>query len=149
MISLPLNITPKGLKQEDNMKRALDQSIQLLLTTPQFSTPADLNFGFVFNNLRFELLNEYEGVVYDPKNQEEPHGLEGLYDKKISGSSRNLNTFAADLRDTLRNYEKRLRDVAVTMTYIREERMIYVTIKGVIVETQQKYEYTTTMKVWK
>lgn len=149
MISLPLNITPKGLKQEDNMKRALDQSIQLLLTTPQFSTPADLNFGFVFNNLRFELLNEYEGVVYDSKNQEEPHGLEGLYDKKISGSSRNLNTFAADLRDTLRNYEKRLRDVAVTMTYIREERKIYVTIKGVIVETQQKYEYTTTMKVWK
>ncbi len=149
MISLPLNITPKGLKQEDNMKRALDQSIQLLLTTPQFSTPADLNFGFVFNNLRFELLNEYEGVVYDSKNQEEPHGLEGLYDKKISGSSRNLNTFAADLRNTLRNYEKRLRDVAVTMTYIREERKIYVTIKGVIVETQQKYEYTTTMKVWK
>lgn len=149
MISLPLNITPKGLKQEDNMKRALDQSIQLLLATPQFSTPADLNFGFVFNNLRFELLNEYEGVVYDSKNQEEPHGLEGLYDKKISGSSRNLNTFAADLRDTLRNYEKRLRDVAVTMTYIREERKIYVTIKGVIDETQQKYEYTTTMKVWK
>lgn len=149
MISLPLNITPKGLKQEDNMKRALDQSIQLLLTTPQFSTPADLNFGFVFNNLRFELLNEYEGVVYDSKNQEEPHGLEGLYDKKISGSSRNLNTFAADLRDTLRNYEKRLRDIAVTMTYIREERKIYVTIKGVIDETQQKYEYTTTLKVWK
>ena len=148
-LSIPLQLTPKGLQREDTLKRSIDSNLYLIITTERFSTPADAQFGFVFNNLRFELLNEYEGVVYDSKNQEEPHGLEGLYDKKISGSSRNLNTFAADLRDTLRNYEKRLRDIAVTMTYIREERKIYVTIKGVIDETQQKYEYTTTLKVWK
>lgn len=149
MISLPLNITPKGLEREDKLKNSLDQSVRLLLTTPRFSTPADLNFGFVFNNLRFEILNEHEGVVYDSNNTEEPHGLEGLYDKKISGSSRNLNTFAAILRESLTNYEKRLKDVTVTMTYIREERLIYVSVKGVIVETQKDYEYSTTIKVWK
>ena len=43
-----------------------------------------------------------------------------------------MNTFAAELKEVVKNYEKRLSDVAVTMTYIREERLIYVTIKGII-----------------
>ena len=35
------------------------------------------------------------------------------------------------------------------MTYIREERKIYVTVKGVIVETGAKYQYLTIINVWK
>ena len=149
MLALPLNITPKGLAREENIKRALDQSIQLLLTTPRFSTPADLNFGFVFNNLRFEIFNEHEGVVYNSANNEDYHGITGLYDKKISGSSKNLNTFASELKATLAEYEKRLSNVTVTMTYIREERNIYVTVKGDITATQEGYTFTTTIRVWK
>lgn len=149
MLRLPLTVTPKGLQREDDIKRAIDQSVQLLLSTPQFSTPADLEFGFVFNNLRFEIFNENEGVVYNSSVFEEAHGVTGLYDKKISGTSKNMNTFASDLKSTLAAYEKRLRDVAVTMTYIREERLIYVTVKGVIVSTQENYTFTTTLRVWR
>jgi hypothetical protein len=35
------------------------------------------------------------------------------------------------------------------MTYIREERRIYVTIKGIIADTREPYTYTTTLRVWK
>ena len=139
MLALPLNITPKGLAREENIKRALDQSIQLLLTTPRFSTP----------DLRFEIFNEHEGVVYNSANNEDYHGITGLYDKKISGSSKNLNTFASELKATLAEYEKRLSNVTVTMTYIREERNIYVTVKGDITATQEGYTFTTTIRVWK
>ena len=149
MLALPLNITHKGLAREKKMKRAIDQSIRLLLTTPRFSTPADLDFGFIFNNLRFEIFNEHEGVVFNSGNAEESHGVLGLYDKKISGSSKNLNTFAAELKTTLQKYEKRLENLMVTMTYIREERLIYVTVKGMIVDTEDEYTYSTTIRVWK
>ena len=149
MLSLPLTITPEGLSRENDLRQSLNQSMQLLLTTPRFSTPADLRFGFVFCNLRFEIFNEHEGVVYDSGIVEESHGIEGLYDKKISGTSKNLNTFAAELRDTLAQYEQRLSNPSVTMTYIREERRIYVTIKGIIATTREPYTYTTTLNVWK
>ena len=149
MLSLPLTITPEGLSRENDLRQSLNQSMQLLLTTPRFSTPADLRFGFVFNNLRFEIFNEHEGVVYDSGIVEESHGIEGLYDKKISGTSKNLNTFAAELRDALARYEQRLSNPSVTMTYIREERRIYVTIKGIIADTRETYTYTTTLRVWK
>jgi hypothetical protein len=36
----------------------------------------------------------------------------------------------------------------VSMTYIREERMIYVTVKGVIVSTKEDYVYDQTIRVW-
>ncbi len=148
MLALPLRIISTGLEREDNIKQALDHSLRLLLTTPRFSTPADPNFGFVFNNLRFEIFNENEGVVYNSDETEETHGLTGLYNKKISGSSKNLNTFAAELKNVVKTYEKRLSQIAVTMTYIREEKMIYITIKGMIINTQEEYTYTTTIKVW-
>ncbi len=149
MLSLPLTITPEGLSRENDLRQSLNQSMQLLLTTPRFSTPADLRFGFVFCNLRFEIFDEHEGVVYDSGIVEESHGIEGLYDKKISGTSKNLNTFAAELRDALARYEQRLSNPSVTMTYIREERRIYVTIKGIIADTREPYTYTTTLRVWK
>ena len=149
MLSLPLTITPEGLSRENDLRQSHNQSMQLLLTTRRFSTPADLRFGFVFCNLRFEIFNEHEGVVYDSGIVEESHGIEGLYDKKISGTSKNLNTFAAELRDALARYEQRLSNPSVTMTYIREERRIYVTIKGIIADTRETYTYTTTLRVWK
>jgi hypothetical protein len=34
------------------------------------------------------------------------------------------------------------------MTYIREERKIYITVKGVIAETEADYQFTTTINVW-
>ena len=147
-ISLPLQVSSTGLTREEKLKKSLDASISLILSTPLFSTPADPQFGFVFNNLRFEMFNENEGVVYDSGDTDFMDGLQGIYDKKISGSSKSINTFASELKDSVIKYEHRLEDVSVSMTYIREERRIYITVKGTIVDTKEDYSYNQTIRVW-
>lgn len=71
-----------------------------------------------------------------------------LYEKKISGSSKNVNTFALELKTVIEQYEKRLSDVNVTMAYIREVRKIVITIKGVISHTGVNYQHVTELKTW-
>jgi hypothetical protein len=120
----------------------------LIITTERFSTPADPQFGFVFNNLRFEMFNENEGVVFDSGDTDTMSNIQGAYDKKISGSSKSINTFAAELKTAITKYEERLEKISVSMTYIREERLIYITVKGIIVSTKEEYVYDQTIKVW-
>lgn len=147
-IAIPFLIGEDGLVRCTDVKQSIDSFLSLLLTTPCHSCTADPEFGFVFSNLRFEIFDENEGVVYH-KTDEDP-GVEnrGLYEKKISGSSKNLNTFAAELKEVVCRYEKRLEDVSVMMTYIRNERRVYVTVKGIIIAGQIKYLYNTSIKVW-
>lgn len=147
-LSIPLQVTPKGLHRENQLKRSIDAVIHLIMTTPKFSTPADPQFGFVFNNLRFEMFNENEGVVFDSGDTDAMSRLQGVYDKKISGSSRSINTFAAELKAAIVQYEQRLDKISVSMTYIREERKIYITVKGVIVPSGEEYTYNQTIRVW-
>jgi hypothetical protein len=120
----------------------------LIITTERFSTPADPQFGFVFNNLRFEMFNENEGVVFDSGDTDSMSNIQGAYDKKISGSSKSINTFAAELKTAITKYEDRLEKITVSMTYIREERLIYITVKGVIISTKEDYIYDQVIKVW-
>ena len=120
----------------------------LIITTERFSTPADPQFGFVFNNLRFEMFNENEGVVFDSGDTDTMSNIQGAYDKKISGSSKSINTFAAELKAAITKYEDRLEKISVSMTYIREERLIYITVKGIIISTKEDYVYDQTIKVW-
>ena len=147
-IRLPLQLAAKGLLREESEKSAIDANIYLIITTERFSTPADPQFGFVFNNLRFEMFNENEGVVFDSGDTDSMSNIQGAYDKKISGSSKSINTFAAELKAAISKYEVRLERVTVSMTYIREERLIYITVKGVIVSTKEEYIYDQTIRVW-
>jgi hypothetical protein len=147
-ISIPLQLTNKGLRCIDKQKSSIDTVIRLIITTERFSTPADPQFGFVFNNLRFEMFNENEGVVFDSGDTDTMSNIQNIYDKKISGSSKSINTFAAELKAVIEKYEKRLENIAVSMTYIREERQIYITVKGVIISTKKEYVYNQTIKVW-
>ncbi len=148
-ISLPLQIKDKGLAREKKMVAAIDSFLSLLLNTPCNSCVADPNFGFVFNNLRFEIFNENEGVVYDSEDVvHDNNNPFDLYVKKISGTSKNLNTFASELKKAIETYEKRLTNVSVSMTYLREERNIYVTVKGFILAIEKEYQYNTNIKIW-
>lgn len=148
-LSIPLEVKKKGFAREKSLKKSLDESLYMLLTTPRYNNMSDPEYGFVFNNMRFEIFDEHEGVIYNSGDTMYDRGIKDVYNKKISGSSKNMNTFAAELKEVVKNYEKRLSDVAVTMTYIREERLIYVTIKGVIIQTKEDYVFTSTLRVWK
>lgn len=144
-ILLPLQIEKGQLAQAKNLKEAIDTFIELLLTTPCQSCVADRQFGFIFNNLKFEIFNENEGVIYNSATEEED--LE-LYDKKVSGSSRSVNTFAIELKKAIETYEKRLTNISVTMSYIKNLKKIHVNIEGTLRETNEAYKYTTSLNIW-
>ena len=145
----PLDIIGGIIMRTDNVKESIDSFLEILLTSACGDCSIDPEFGFIFNNMRFEIFDEHEGVIYNSGDTIYDRGIKDVYNKKISGSSKNMNTFAAELKEVVKNYEKRLSDVAVTMTYIREERLIYVTIKGVIIQTKEDYVFTSTLRVWK
>lgn len=148
-LSIPLEVKKKGFAREKSLKKSLDESLYMLLTTPRYNNVSNPEYGFIFNNMRFEIFDEHEGVIYNSGDTIYDRGFKDIYSKKISGSSKNMNTFAAELKEVVKSYEKRLSDIAVTMTYIREERLIYVTIKGVIILTKEDYVFTSTLRVWK
>ena len=149
-LRLPLNIVNGTIQRNESEKESINRFINVLLTSAHNSSPIDPDFGFIFNNLKFEIFNEREGVVFNSSDSPQIfEGMTGLYEKKISGSSKNLNTFASELKHTIQKYEKRLSDVTASMTYIREERLIYINIKGIIKSSGVPYDYTTTIKVWK
>ena len=142
-LNIPLDIWRGSLRESPSLKQSVDQHLDLLLTTPVGGCPADPELGFVFNNLRFEIFDEKEGVVLNTQ-----HDNSGLYDKKISGSSRNVNTFAVDLKKLIEKYEYRLKDVAVTMSYIREHKKIYIVVKGIMADSGVEYKYQNTLDIW-
>ena len=149
-ISIPLRIGPEGLSRIENTKEAIDSSLTMLIATPCYSCAADPEYGFLFNNLRFEIVNEREGVVFNSGNKGRFFlDRSVLYDKKLSGSSNNLNTFASDLRQSIEVYERRLGQVSVSMNYVRKDRKIYITVKGVILEDDTPYQYVSVINVWK
>lgn len=143
----PLEIITGSISRTDNLKESIDSFLEILLTSACGDCCIDPEFGFIFNNMRFEIFNEREGTIYNstPTEGEEE---DELYTKKISGNSKNINTFATDLKETIMKYEHRLTDVAATMSYVRDERKIYITVTGVIIDTREKYKYDTTLKIW-
>ena len=141
-IGVPLTIR-KGRLGNENRKDSIDSHIELLLSTPEGGCISNPEFGFVFNNLRFEIFDENEGVVLNSDSDRST-----LYEKKISGTSRNVNTFAVELKRQIEKYEQRLSEVQVTMAYIREHRKIYITVRGIISETRAEYQYQTSLNVW-
>lgn len=147
-LAIPFRIEKGGFARHGSVKEAIDETLRLIISTPLFSTPADPNLGFVFSNLRFEQIDEKEGVVCNPTNDEWSSLISGVYGKKISGNSRNFDTFAAELKDAILHIEKRLADIKVAMTYLPQERAIHVTVNGKIKETGEEYKYYTTISIW-
>lgn len=145
-LALPLQIKKGRLVREIRTKQSIDDFINLLISTPKYSSSPDPEFGFVLNNLRFEILSESEGVVY--KGDSSEGVISEIYGKKVSGSSSSPGTFAYDLKEAITAYEKRIKDVKVTMTYLREERNIYINVKGTLVEDESPYQLTTRFRIW-
>ena len=149
-IAIPFQLVKGGLARTEDPRKAIDSALALLMTTPVFGSAADPEYGFIFNNLRFEIFNERDGVVFNSAAEQDFRESQlGLYMKKISGSSASLDTFAADLKESIQRYEKRLKQVSVAMTYIREERKIYVEVTGALVQDDAPYKYSTVINVWK
>lgn len=147
-LSLPLSVVKGKLSRERDMKRSIDSNLATMIAAARFSCVADPDYGFVFNNYRFNIFNENEGVIFDSKPQKTLPTERNIYNLKLSGKSLNVNTFAAEISRVVASYEPRLSDVKASMTYVREQKLVYVTVNGVIAETGEEYTFTTTVKVW-
>ena len=143
-LKLPLEISKGRLSCARDIKASLDKALGMFLNTPKGSLAMDREYGFHFMGLRFEILDETTGTVYNSSPEED-----SVYRKKISGSSKNLNTFAAELSRSLSEYEPRLEDISVTMAYSRAEHVIYLSIQANIKQTGEPYEYKTQISVWR
>ena len=146
-LSIPLQITDKGFLREESLDKSIAEAITMLLQTPCQSCVADPQYGFIFKNMRFEIFNESDGTVYNSTG-DLSLSEQRLYKMKVSGSSKNINTFASELKEAIIKYEPRLSDVSTTMTYVREEKIIHVAVKGIITETGKEYQYKTTIRIW-
>ena len=101
-LSIPLQVKKKGFAREKSLKKSLDESLYMLLTTPRYNNMSDPEYGFIFNNMRFEIFDEHEGVIYNSGDTIYDRGIKDVYNKKISGSSKNMNTFAAELKEVVK-----------------------------------------------
>ena len=149
-IKQPLSIGVGTLECTTDLKQSIVESIELLINTPLGSCAVDMDYGFVFNNMAFENFNESDGTIFNTQPKRDGFGEHfGLYNKKISGSSKNISTFAADLREAICKYERRLANPLVSMTYIREERAIHVLVSGMILQSDQPFEHKYIYKLWR
>lgn len=142
-ILIPLKISGGRLRRMENLKASISENIGLIMRTPKGSLVADPEYGFIFNNFRFEIFDEAEGVILNTESVRSP-----MYDKKLSGTSKNVNTFAIDLKSQLDKYEKRLSSVSVSMVYVREIKVINVTVKGIVTETGEDFVYKNVINTW-
>jgi len=148
-LHIPLKITPKGLQRDTDLKESIDSFLEVLITTQQFQTPADPLFGFVFNNMKFEIFDERSGVIYDSGDTGEGVAVDGLYGMKVSGDAKDIGTFASLLKKDIEREEQRLRDVNVTMSYTMKVRQVTIHVEAIIDATDEPYKFDYIMKVWK
>lgn len=146
-LKIPLDIHAGRMFRTQSEDEAIRQHLTMLITTPVGECILDPKFGFVFNNLRFEIFDENNGTVLAPETVEEEDDY--LYHEKLSGTSKNINTFASELKNAIEHYEHRLKDVRVTMTYTRLEQRIYISIKAIKVSTETEFEFSTHINTWK
>lgn len=139
-LKLPLEILSGGLSRQEDEKASIDAMVTMLITSSRSDCIADPQLGFVFNSFAFENFNEREGRIAS---------CDTADGKKLSGTSRSVDTFASELCNCIREYETRLEDVTASMTYISKEKTIYIEIKGTVKSTMAPYQYSTTIRVWK
>lgn len=143
-IRLPLQIEKGRLAVDEKMKQSINNHLDALLKTPQGSVVCDSDYGFALSSMRFENFDENSGTVFT----QETHP-DDIYRKKLSGTSNNLQTFAAEFNKQLAKYEQRLTGTSVVMTYLREERKVNLIIRGMVRDLNIPYQYQTAINVWR
>lgn len=142
-LTLPLNVRNHRFARCGSEDEAIRNHLLLLINTPVGDCPTDPDFGFILNNLRFEILDEINGTVYNSSQDDEISDY--LYKEKLSGSSKSVNTFALELKNAISKYESRLRELRVNMTYSRLERCIYIYVTGKKISNDEDFVFSTVM----
>mgnify|MGYP004449872161 FL=1 len=146
-LSLPLSIRKHRFLRSKSLNEAIIDNLELIISTPVGECVIDPDFGFILNNFRFEIFNEEYGTIYNSKALESD--IDAYYNEKLSGTSKNLDTYAAELKSAIENYEKRLKKVSVSLNYVRLDRKIYISILGFRTIDDVEFNYQTSLNTWK
>lgn len=142
---------------DSNMKASIDAFLKLLISSNKYDSIADEEFGFCLEDFRYEGFSSEEARFLErapvQKDASENTMLSSikdpLYAKKLIGNSKNADTFARELKLCIERYEKRLKDIAVTMDFQKNARIIHVIVTGVINNASNTIYYNEfNIEVW-
>lgn len=147
-MNLPIPILQeKSTDNTDDMKRSVDSFMTLLLSSKKHSCIADDDFGFVFENFRYENIDPNRGVFVN--NKEISQYRNSLYDKKINGTGKNTNSFAKELKKTIEHYEKRLENIDISIDFQQKGKIVCITINGILCDNRNTpYSYEFKINIW-
>lgn len=144
---------PLAVAEKNGLKPSIDAFLDLLITSGRDSFKADDDFGFSLEDYRFEIYNPSQGVITSKSRRGKKDIISSIedpmYNNKINGSSINANTFAKDLKDTIVQYEPRLKNVEVVMEFVDRGAQLLVSVKGIIDDGYDTpYIYRTNIRIW-
>jgi len=135
-IKIPVTISGSFTKENisGKLKDSIDTFLELIVVSPNGSFKADYNFGFVFQNYRYENCDSNEQIN----------------SKKLYGLSVNKNNYAHDLKCAIEEYESRLKNVEVKMGYEAQNKQITLEVTGRYEEdfTEKKYQKIISFIIW-
>ena len=133
---IPVTMTGRFVNENDTktIKSSIDDFVELIVFSANGSFKADYFFGFVFQNTKFQ--------NSDPNSQ--------IESKKIIGESFNKNNYAHELKRAIEDYEKRLKNVQVSINYDTEKKKVSIDVKGRYEEdyTEKNYTNNITFYIW-
>jgi hypothetical protein len=159
-IKIPFQINNGEIASEKDDVQSINKFVQLIVSSYWKSFKPESDFGFGFKNFKFEIFDEINGTILNKKMNEKlinkPGGkkipdkrTDADYSKKINETSKNSNSFAFDLKNTIEKYECRLKGVYVDMKYGQREKKITLLIKGKINnEKEDDYAHEISFLVW-
>ncbi len=122
-----------------NIKASIDAFLKFLISSSKYDSIADEDFGFCLEDFRYEGFSSEMGMFLERSHLHDANENtmlgdihDPLYKKKLIGNSKRPDTFARELKNCIDRYEKRLKDVGVTMDFQKNGRIIHVIVTGVI-----------------
>lgn len=146
-IKIPFSIQKGEIQRDEDRISSINQFIELIVETQMGSFIPDKNFGFIFKNFQFEIFDEQKGTLKLPEKNRQ--NKEVKYEKKISGSAKNHNTFAYDLKKNIERYETRLKNVEVKMKYEQLGKIITLSVTAELnADKSTDYKHEIIFQVW-
>lgn len=140
-----------------HIKESIDAFLRFLISSNKYDSIADEELGFCLEDFRYEGFSSETGQFLErpqvSKDRTENTMLneirDPLYAKRLIGNSKRPDTFSRELKLCIERYERRLKDVAVTMDFQKNGRLIHVIVTGVIDNAANTLYYNEfNIEVW-
>ena len=141
----------------NNIKASIDTFLRFLISSNKYDSIADEELGFSLENFRYEGFSSSNAQFLErkqvSKDKDENTMLneirDPLYNKRLIGNSKRPDTFARELKNCIERYERRLKDVSVSMDFQKNGRLIHVIVTGVIDNVSNTLYYNEfNIEVW-